>query len=78
MCPIPSIDKYTLYISDGLHSAMQHDNIMLSSHPDYAIVEGEAERVAKEAARALKRSRQNCHSASSGMPTWTGQSGVSK
>ena len=66
------------YFPDGLHSAMQHDNIMQSSHPDYAIVEGEADRVAREAARALKRSRQQCYSATSGMPTWTGQSGVSK
>ena len=56
---------------------MQHDRIMQSSDPDYALVEGEAERVAKEAARALKESRSRCQSASTGVPTWTGQSGLS-
>lgn len=54
---------------------MQHDKIMMSSDPDFALVEGEAERVAQEAARALKQSRSQCHSARSGIPTWTGQSG---
>ena len=61
----------------GVHSALQHDKIMMSSNPDYALVEGEAERVAKEAARALKHSRARCNTATSGIPTWTGQSGQS-
>ena len=44
----------TLVLVVGVHSAMQHDTIMMSSDPDYALVEGEAERVAQQAARALK------------------------
>ncbi len=60
----------------GVHSAMQHDTIMQSAQPDYALVEGEAARVAKEAARALRRSRTQCHRAGSGIPNWTGQSGA--
>ena len=60
----------------GVHSAVHHDVIMQSSHPDYMLVEGEAERVARDAARALRKSRAACHSAASGKPTWTGSSGV--
>ena len=55
---------------------MQHDKIMMASDPDYALVEGEAERVAQEAVHALKQSRIHCHSAQSGIPTWTGQKGA--
>ena len=58
-----------------MHSALQHDKIVMSSNPDYALVEGEAERVAKEAASALKQSRARCNAAASGIPTWTGLSG---
>lgn len=39
---------------------MQHDTIMESSNPDYVLVEAEANRVAKDALRALKVSRQQC------------------
>ena len=66
---------YPLYLLAGIHGAMKHDKIMDCSRPDYAIVEAEAEKVAREAAAALKRSRQLCASAISGMPTWTGQHG---
>lgn len=59
-----------------MHSAIQHDKIMMSATPDYALVEAEADRVAKQAAKALKQSRSQCNSARSGIPTWTGQSGT--
>lgn len=39
---------------------MQHDSIMESSNPDYVLVEAEANRVAKDALKALKSSRQQC------------------
>ncbi|XP_075697952.1 DNA excision repair protein ERCC-6 isoform X2 [Rhinoderma darwinii] len=39
---------------------------------DYVLVEEEASRVAQEALRVLKVSRQRCHAAYSGIPTWTG------
>ncbi len=48
----------------------------MSSDPDYALVEGEAERVAKDAARALKESRARCMGSATGVPTWTGHSGA--
>ncbi|XP_074647554.1 DNA excision repair protein ERCC-6-like [Tubulanus polymorphus] len=66
-----------LFKKSGVHSALKHDAIMESSNADYALVEAEAERVAKEAARALKSSRSRCMNASSGVPTWTGNSGIS-
>lgn len=50
----------TLFVVVGIHSVMQHDTIMESSNPDYVLVEAEANRVAKEAMRALKVSRQQC------------------
>ncbi|XP_067277314.1 DNA excision repair protein ERCC-6 [Pseudorasbora parva] len=49
-----------LFKKSGIHSVMTHDTIMESSNPDYVLVEAEANRVAKDALRALKVSRQNC------------------
>lgn len=55
---------------------MRHDSIMEGGHADYALVEGEACRVAKEAVQALKMSRRQCWQADTGVPSWTGQSGA--
>ncbi|KAM8859292.1 DNA excision repair protein ERCC-6 [Spinachia spinachia] len=49
-----------LFKKSGIHSVMQHDAIMESSNPDYVLVEAEANRVAKDALKALKVSRQKC------------------
>ncbi|XP_072247161.1 DNA excision repair protein ERCC-6 [Leuresthes tenuis] len=49
-----------LFKKSGIHSVMQHDTIMESSNPDYVLVEAEANRVAKDALKALKTSRQQC------------------
>eukprot|EP00057_Strongylocentrotus_purpuratus_P013476 XP_011667950.1 PREDICTED: DNA excision repair protein ERCC-6 [Strongylocentrotus purpuratus] len=73
-------DNYVLqklFKKSGVHSALQHDNIMQSSNPDFVLVENEAERVAKEAASAVRQSRRRCFGASSGIPTWTGAAGGS-
>lgn len=53
-------DSCSLWSSSGIHSVMQHDTIMESSNPDYVLVEAEANRVAKDALKALKVSRQQC------------------
>ncbi|XP_070379170.1 DNA excision repair protein ERCC-6-like isoform X3 [Dermacentor albipictus] len=66
-----------LFKKSGVHSAMRHDVIMDSAAPDYALVEGEAERVAQQAIRRLQESRRRCLSAMSGVPTWTGLHGMS-
>lgn len=46
---------------------MKHDAIMEASSPDYVLVEAEASRVAQDALRALKISRQRYRGAAS---TW--------
>ncbi|CAH2321613.1 DNA excision repair ERCC-6 isoform X1 [Pelobates cultripes] len=61
-----------LFKKSGVHSVMKHDVIMDASNPDFVLVEEEASRVAQEALRTLKISRQRCHAATSGVPTWTG------
>ena len=50
---------------------------MEASNPDFALIETEASRVAENAVKALKRSRQLCVHANRGVPTWTGVSGSS-
>ncbi|KAK1166506.1 DNA excision repair protein ERCC-6 isoform X1 [Acipenser oxyrinchus oxyrinchus] len=65
-----------LFRKSGIHSVIKHDSIMEASNPDYVLVEAEANRVAKEALKALKASRQRCLGASSGVPTWTGSNSL--
>ncbi|NXY67069.1 ERCC6 protein, partial [Glareola pratincola] len=66
-----------LFKKSGVHSVMKHDAIMEASNADHVLVEAEASRVAQDALRALKVSRQRCLGAVSGVPTWTGVSGLS-
>ncbi len=61
-----------------VHSALQHDKIMLSSNPDSLLVENEASRVAKDGAEALKRAREASRQQAIGIPTWTGHHGGQK
>ncbi|XP_040826264.1 DNA excision repair protein ERCC-6 [Ochotona curzoniae] len=63
--------------SVGVHSVMRHDAIMDGASPDYVLVEAEANRVAQDALKALRLSRQRCLGAGSGVPTWTGHRGAS-
>ncbi|XP_074856033.1 DNA excision repair protein ERCC-6 [Carettochelys insculpta] len=65
-----------LFKKSGIHSVMKHDAIMEASNPDYVLVEAEATRVAQDALRALKISRQQYLGAASRVPTWTGNSGL--
>lgn len=58
-----SQDQYVLeklFRKSGIHGALSHDAIMNNSDPDYLLVEGEAERVAKEALKAVRASRARC------------------
>ncbi|XP_050195154.1 DNA excision repair protein ERCC-6 isoform X1 [Myiozetetes cayanensis] len=66
-----------LFKKSGVHSVMKHDAIMEASSADHVLEEAEASRVAQNALRALKISRQQCLGAASGVPTWTGMSGLS-
>ena len=63
----------------AVHSALQHDVIEGGACiSDYTLVEAEAEKVANDAIAALQQSRTQCFSATSGIPSWTGQSGKLK
>ncbi|XP_023563023.1 DNA excision repair protein ERCC-6 [Octodon degus] len=62
--------------SVGVHSVVKHDAIMDGASPDYVLVEAEANRVAQDALKALRLSRQQCLGATSGVPTWTGHRGT--
>ena len=68
---IPDKDKDDDYVLKKLfkgskvHSALQHDAIESTSTPDFALAEREAETVAKQAIKALKRSREICFSGQS-------------
>ena len=71
---------FHLLTVSGVQSAMQHDTIMSSANPDYVLVEGEAQKVAESAVKALKASRRQCQQSGGGarrwgQPTWTGQHG---
>ncbi|VDI10453.1 DNA excision repair protein ERCC-6 [Mytilus galloprovincialis] len=65
-----------LFKKNGIQGALKHDVIMDPSKHDYMIVEAEADRVATEAVKALKRSRSQCLGAMSGVPNWTGNHGT--
>ncbi|CAL8141407.1 unnamed protein product [Orchesella dallaii] len=72
-------DSYVLqklFSKSGVEAAFRHDSIVNTNEADYMIVEQEAERVAKEAACALKRSREQCWTADSGNVNWTGSHGI--
>ncbi|KAH3872046.1 hypothetical protein DPMN_035259 [Dreissena polymorpha] len=75
------MDNYVLkklFKKTDIQGALRHDQIMEPGKPDYVIVEAEADKVAREASNALKRSRSQCLPATAGVPTWTGQHGGKK
>lgn len=62
-----------LFKKSGVHSALQHDVIMDGDGgADFALIDAEAERVAKEAVQRLRDSQRACFRATDGIPTWTG------
>ena len=68
-----------LFKKSGVHSALRHDVIMNGDgSADFALIDAEAERVAKEAVQRMRESRRECFRASDGIPTFTGHNGMSK
>lgn len=56
-------DEYILkklFSKSGIETALKHDKIVDSDVSDYALLEAEAEKVAKDAVKALKESRREC------------------
>ncbi|KAK9375872.1 SNF2 family N-terminal domain-containing protein [Lipomyces chichibuensis] len=66
----------SLFARSGVHSTLEHDEIMNASRPDAVLVEREASRIASDAARALRESRRATRVADVGTPTWTGRFGT--
>lgn len=64
-----------LFKSSNVFGALKHDKIESDSGSDFKVVESEAERVARDAIRALKESRRLCQDSRSGIPNWTGSNG---
>lgn len=62
-----------LFKSSNIFGALKHDKIETDSTADFKVVESEAEKVARDAIRALRESRRLCPSL--GIPNWTGQNG---
>ncbi|KAL1461323.1 hypothetical protein WDU94_013230 [Cyamophila willieti] len=67
-----------LFSKSNICTAMKHDKIMEEGGSDYVVIEKEAEEIAKKAIEAIQESRKSCHSAASGIPTWTGSNGSFK
>lgn len=65
-----------IFANSGVHSALQHDEIIDSSTQERTLVEKEASKVATQAAQALKRSRIMARKNQVGTPTWTGKFGL--
>lgn len=64
-----------LFKNSNIFGALKHDKIETDSTADYKVVESEAEKVARDAIRALRQSRRLCLDSSSGIPNWTGRNG---
>jgi DNA excision repair protein ERCC-6 len=62
----------SLFEMTGLHSAIQHDRLVEKPRHEAVLVEREAARIAKEAADALRRSREERLERSVEEVTWTG------
>lgn len=65
-----------LFSNDNIHSTVKHDSIIDSSNQEISIIEKEANKLAAEAAEALKNSRKQTRKNTIGTPTWTGKFGL--
>lgn len=65
-----------IFAKAGVQSSLEHDAIVNASRPDTVLMEREAERIASQAAEALRESRKLTRKSDIGTPTWTGKSGL--
>lgn len=65
-----------IFAKSGVHSTLQHDEIVDSSNHELTLIEREANNVAMAAAEALKQSRRLARKQDIGTPTWTGKFGL--
>ncbi|GMH02332.1 hypothetical protein Nepgr_004171 [Nepenthes gracilis] len=66
----------SLFDTNGIHSAMNHDAIMNAHDEDKIRLEEQASQIAKRAAEALRQSRMLRSRESISVPTWTGKTGA--
>ncbi|ODV80573.1 DNA dependent ATPase [Suhomyces tanzawaensis NRRL Y-17324] len=64
-----------IFAKGGVHSTLKHDDIIDSGNQELSLVEKEANKVANEAAKALRESRKLTRKNQIGTPTWTGKFG---
>lgn len=70
---------HRIFARSGVHSALEHDQIVNGKTPltaDPKIIEREAKKVAAEAAKELKKAGEIAKTIPVGTPTWTGQFGI--
>lgn len=65
-----------IFSKSGVHSTLQHDELIESGNQEVSLVEKEAKKVANEAAEALRQSRKLTRKNAIGTPTWTGRFGL--
>ncbi|KAK6463399.1 DNA dependent ATPase [Scheffersomyces coipomensis] len=65
-----------IFSNSGVHSTLQHEEVINSGNQELTLVEKEANRVANAAAQALKQSRKQARTNVVGTPTWTGKFGL--
>ncbi|CAI5756070.1 unnamed protein product [Candida verbasci] len=64
-----------IFSNSGVHSTLKHDEIIDSKNQEVNLIEQEADKLANEAAKALKKSRLLTRKNEIGTPTWTGKFG---
>lgn len=64
-----------LFKNSNIFGALKHDQIETDSTSDFKVIESEADKVARDAIRALRESRRMCLDSSFGVPNWTGRNG---
>ena len=65
-----------IFARAGVHSVLEHDELMDRIQPKIQAAEREASRIATNAAEALRRSSEITQKAALGTVTWTGKSGL--
>lgn len=64
-----------LFKNSNIFGALKHDQIETDSTSDFKVIESEADKVARDAIRALRESRRMCLDSRYGVPNWTGRNG---
>ncbi|KAJ1512672.1 hypothetical protein HMI56_003720 [Coelomomyces lativittatus] len=72
----PEANMLDRLINKGMHSSLQHEDIIKNTNPEFVIMEQYAEKMLKSSLAALDASRSKLQSYSISAPTWTGHLGL--